>query len=298
MSSPDRAVVVVTGASSGIGRATALLFARSRCRVVATVRTDEAEASLRAEAAGLDLEVVRLDMADGDAVSRTARGILAAEGRVDVLVNNAGYAQIGAVEDLTDDELRLEFEVNVFGPVRMAREILPSMRARGSGRIVNVSSLAGRISVPLMGAYCASKFALEALSDSMRVEARPFGVRVAIVEPGPVVTRFQRRALEEGRRILASPSAYAAVYGTYLGGAFESNVGATPEQVARTILKAARARRPRSRYRPRLVDALSAGFATIAPRRAIDWILSHWMGLGGLRPAAPPSPPDPRLTGP
>ena len=282
MSTPDRPVAIVTGASSGIGRATALLFASSGYRVFATVRTLEAEESLRAAASDHHIEVVRLDMADEAAVARVAREILARAGRVDVLVNNAGFAQIGSAEDLSPDEIRRQFQVNLFGPIQLAREVLPAMRARGHGRIVNVSSLAGLTSVPLMGAYCASKSALEAFSDAMRVEAKPFGVRVIVVEPGPVRTEFQRAALANGRRVLESPSPYAAVYRSYVDGGFETDGGATPEQVARTILRAVRARRPRARYRPRLVDGLMALFASITPRIAIDWVLVRWMGVEGV----------------
>lgn len=283
MSVPSAPVAIVTGTSTGIGRATALLFARRGYRVFATVRTLEAQESLRAQAAGLPMDVALLDVADEAAVSRFARDVLAAEGRVDVLVNNAGYAQLGAVEDLTRDEIRRQFEVNVLAAVHLCREVLPGMRARGRGRIVNVSSLAGRISVPLMGAYCASKFALEAFSDALRVEARPFGVRVVLVEPGPVVTEFQRNAVAHARRVLEAPSAYGSVYRGYLAGGFETGEGASPDRVARTILKAAEARRPRARYRPRWVDGLMAGFAQVTPRGAIDWVLVRWMGLDGVR---------------
>jgi NAD(P)-dependent dehydrogenase (short-subunit alcohol dehydrogenase family) len=282
MATPTGPVAIVTGASTGIGRATALLLARSGYRVFATVRTDEAAASLRAAGAGSALEVVRMDAGDEAQVHRVARDVLARAGRVDVLVNNAGFAQLGSVEDLSRDEIRREFEVNVFGPMHLAREVLPSMRARGSGRIVNVSSLAGRTSVPLMGAYCASKSALEAFSDALRVEARPFGVRVVVVEPGSVRTEFQRAALAYGKRVLESPSPYAGVYRGYLDGGFETDAGASPEQVARAVLRVVRARRPRARVRPRLVDGLIAAFAAITPRIVIDWVLVRWMGLDGV----------------
>jgi len=274
-------VALVTGASTGIGRATAFLLPRAGYRTYATVRTPEAEASLRAEAAGTPLEILRADFAREADVGEAVRRVRASEGRIDALVNNAGYAQLGAVEDLPRDVVRRQFEVNVFSAVQACREVLPTMRAQRAGRIVNVSSLAGRVSVPFMGAYCASKFALEAFSDALRIEAKPFGVRVAIVEPGPVITRFQRRALESLPEVATGSSAYETIYESYRR-EFETGAGATPGRVAHVILKALQARRPRSRYRVRAVDAVAAGFTQIIPKGAMDPVLSRYMGLRKL----------------
>jgi len=279
MTSTDKPVALVTGASTGIGRATARLLASSGYRVFATVRTPEAEASMRQEGA---VEVVRLDVGDEAAVTRTVHEVLDRAGRVDALVNNAGYALVGATEDLTRDRLRRQFEVNVFGAMQLCREVLPSMRARRSGRIVNVSSLAGRVSIPMMGAYCASKFAVEALTDAMRVEAKPFGVGVSLVEPGPVVTEFQRNALKASGDILTSESVYRSVYRAYLDGGFDLGRGATAERVARVIRRALTARRPRSRYRVRFVDSVATGFIQITPRAAMDWVLARWMAIDSV----------------
>lgn len=280
MTSTDKLVALVTGASTGIGRATARLLASSGYRVFATVRTPEAEATLRQDGS---MEVLRLDVGEEAAVSRTVRDVLDRAGHVDALVNNAGYALVGATEDLTRDRLRRQFEVNVFGAMQLCREVLPSMRARRSGRIVNVSSLAGRVSVPLMGAYCGSKFAIEALTDALRVEARPFGVGVALVEPGPVVTEFQRNALAVSQDILTSESVYRPVYRAYLDGGFDMGRGATAERVARVIRRALTARRPRSRYRVRFVDSVATGFVQITPRAVMDWVLARWMAIDAVR---------------
>lgn len=282
MPAPGLPAAIVTGASSGIGRATALSFVRSGYRVFATVRTAEAEASLREESRGLPLEVDRLEVSDESAVDAFVHDVLRRGNRIDVLVNNAGYAQLGAAEDLPRDALRQQFEVNVFGPMQLCREVLPTMRAQRFGRIVNVSSLAGRISVPLMGAYCASKFALEAFSDAMRVEEKRFGIGVAIVEPGQVDTRFQRAALESSRRPLQDPSVFQAVYASYLR-EFETHSGARPEQVARVILRAARARRPRSRYRIRWRETFLTGITQLIPKGAMDWGTAKAMGLDQVR---------------
>jgi len=280
MSSPDVPVALVTGASSGIGRATARRLASSGYHVVATVRSPESEASVRGDGS---IEVVRLDIADENALRHVISEVLSRLGRIDVLVNNAGFALVGAGEDLDRDHIRRQFEVNVFAAVQACREVLPSMRARRSGRIVNVSSLAGRVSVPMMGAYCASKFALEAFSDALRVETKPFGVYVSLVEPGPVVTEFQRNALKASEDVLSSDSVYRPAYESYLSGGFATSHGATAEQAARTIHRAVSARRPRSRYRVRMRDSVATGFIQIIPRAGMDWILSRWMDLDVVR---------------
>ncbi len=284
MSTDARPVALVTGASSGIGRATALLLARSGFRVFATVRSDAREATLRADAAGLPVEILRLDLADEPGATQVVREVLRRAGRVDVLVNNAGYAKLGAVEDLPRGDVRHQFEVNVFGAMQLCREVLPGMRAQGSGRIVNVSSLAGKVSVPLMGAYCASKFALEAFSDALRAEVRPAGIRVALVEPGPVATNFNRLARNESHGILQSPSVFHAVY-ERMRQQSQDRFSASPEQVARTVLRAIRSSHPRARYRPRLLEAVAVGFVSVIPRGALDWLMIRYAGGRAARQA-------------
>jgi NAD(P)-dependent dehydrogenase (short-subunit alcohol dehydrogenase family) len=270
-------VALVTGASSGIGRATALLLARSGYQVFATVRSDVGEESLRAAAGALPVEIVRLDLADEEGVTRVVREVLRRAGRIDAVVNNAGFAQLGAVEDLPREVLRRQFEVNVFGAVQLCREVLPAMRAQRSGHIVNVSSLAGKVSIPLMGAYCASKFALEAFSDALRAEVKPGGVRVVLVEPGPVATRFNELARNESRQILDAPSVFHSVYERLRHPAAERGA-ASPERVARVILHVVRSSHPRSRYRVRLRESLAAGVVSVIPRGAMDWLLIRFMG--------------------
>lgn len=270
-------MALVTGASSGIGRATTLLLARSGYRVFATVRSDAGEAALRASLPDIPVEILRLDLADEAGASRTVQEVLRRAGRLDALVNNAGYAKLGAVEDLPRADLRHQFEVNVFGAMQLCREVVPIMRAQRSGRIVNVSSLAGKVSVPLMGAYCASKFALEAFSDALRAEVKPAGIRVALVEPGPVATNFNRLARNESHAILQSPSVFASTYARMRGEAQE-RWSASAERVARTILRAIRASRPRARYRPRVFEAIAVGFVSVIPRGALDWLMVRYAG--------------------
>lgn len=277
MSASIRPVALVTGASSGIGRATALLLALSGYRVFATVRSDAGEQSLRAEASALPLEILRLHLEDEAGVAGVVRTVIDRAGRIDALVNNAGSAKLGAIEDLPRADLRYQFEVNVFGAIQLCREVVPTMRAQRFGRIVNVSSLAGKVSVPLMGAYCASKFALEAFSDAFRAEVKPAGVRVVLVEPGPVATNFNRLARDESRSILESQSFFHPAYERLRHPAVERGA-ASPDQVARAILRAIRSPHPRARYRVRLRETLAVGAVSVIPRGAMDWILIRFMG--------------------
>jgi len=275
-------VAIVTGTSSGIGRATSLLLAGSGYRVYATVRSEDSASTLRLETSGLPVEVLVVDLTEEGSISRAVRQVLETAGRVDALVNNAGYGLVGAVEDLPRDAVRRQFEVNVFAAMQFCREVLPAMRAQRTGRIVNVSSLAGRVSVPLMGAYCATKSALEAFSDALRVEVKPFGIRVAIIEPGPVLTRFPQASIEASRQVLEAPSVYRPVYDRYLR-QFRSDGGASAERVAQVILHALGARRPRSRYRVRWRETLIAGVTQILPKGAMDWGTAKWSDLGRFR---------------
>ena len=179
-------VAIVTGCSSGIGRAVALQLAASGVTTVATARRVDALADL----AAAGCTVLRLDVTDDASRRACVRDALAAHGQVDVLVNNAGYAEMGPVEQVPLDAVRRQLETNVVGPVALAQLLLPGMRERGSGRIVNVSSMGGEVTFPGGGVYHASKYALEALSDALRMEAGPFGIQVVVVQPGPVATSF------------------------------------------------------------------------------------------------------------
>jgi NAD(P)-dependent dehydrogenase (short-subunit alcohol dehydrogenase family) len=232
---------IVTGASAGIGAATARLLLERGWRVVATARRAD-----RLEAIRGAIPVAGDITDDG-----TRRRILeAAGGRTDLLVNNAGYGEAGPVESVPPDRARRQMEINFFAVAEMCRAVLPLMRAQRSGRIVQVSSVAGRVGYPLFGWYCASKHALEGLSDAMRSELRPFGVQVVLVEPGPVATEFAGVAKREaGALVEDAKSPYRAlmertaeIEKRFFGRA------TTPEAVAAVILRAATARSPRPRY--------------------------------------------------
>ena len=240
--------VLITGCSSGIGRATALEAASRGHRAIATARDPASVADL----AGMSgMEALRLDVTDPASVREATVAILSRAGRIDALVNNAGYAQYGAVEDVTAEEWRRQFDVNLFGAIEVARTVLPAMRKARRGTIVNVSSVAGKIAIPFSAPYCASKHALEAVSDALRVEVAPFGIRVVVVEAGPITTHFADRARAEVARMLSAPGPYSAFYGN-AERAMETDFSAgslPPEAVARVIVDAIESPEPKTRYR-------------------------------------------------
>ena len=239
-------VCVVTGANSGIGLATARRFAKEGWRVVAAMRNPARAGALReAAAAGAPIRVQTLDVADGESIAAAMAGIDAAEGRIDALVNNAGLSNACPAETYPEDEHRALFETNYWGPVRLAQAVLPAMRARGGGAIVNVSSILGRVAAINQAAYCASKFALEAFSESLALEVSPFGVRVAIVEPGVTATAiFGNTPIHYDRE---SPYRQAMRKG---GRFYTSTIGRAtpPEEIAAIIHEAVTTRTPRLRW--------------------------------------------------
>jgi|PersoiStandDraft_1058852.scaffolds.fasta_scaffold04663_5 NAD(P)-dependent dehydrogenase (short-subunit alcohol dehydrogenase family) len=253
-------VFLVTGSSSGIGRAIAREAAAVGHRVFASARNPEDLAELSRPGV---LEPIALDVTDAPSVTRALDTVRDRAGRLDVLVNNAGWGQMGAVEDVSIERWRALFEVNVFGLLRVTQAALPLMRSGGGGSIVNIGSIAGRISYPFGGAYCASKFAVEAISDALRLEVERFGIRVVLIEPGPIESRFAQRAEAEVQSLAADASSpYRDLYETaYERFRLETKAGALPpEAVARVVLKAAASRRPRARYlvtRPAKVFALA-----------------------------------------
>jgi len=242
-----RKTVLITGCSSGVGRATAEAFLEDDWAVYATAR-NPADIETLGERDGCDLNT--LDVTDPEDVDRVVSRMVERDGRIDALVNNAGYGQHGPLEDVTDELLHRQFDVNVFGPHRLARAVLPHMREAGDGTIVNVSSVAGRVAAPGMGAYAGSKHAIEGMSDALRAEVEPFGLDVVVVQPGPVETSFRDRVEEElaaGDRTAAYESVYEFQEDADLIGG-EGPFAVPPEAVAEVVLEAAVSPDPQARY--------------------------------------------------
>lgn len=239
-------VALVTGGSSGIGLATARVLAEHGWTVHAAARRVERMAPLD----GFGVRTLAMDVTDEDSLVGGVEQVVAQSGGVDLLVNNAGYGSYGAVEDVPLAEARAQFEVNVFGLARLTQLVLPQMRERRRGRIVNISSIGGVMYEPLGAWYHATKFAVEGLSDSLRVELAPFGIDVVVIQPGPIRTEWNslaRAGLLERSAGTAYQRAAAAVART-LAAADRPGAGSSPEAVARAILRAATATRPRTRY--------------------------------------------------
>ena len=271
-------VAVVTGASTGIGRATARLLKARGWRVFPTARSRTDLDLLRGEG----FQPVELDLADSDSVEYAAKEVLElSHGIIGAVVNNAGYGQPGALEDLSRAALRKQFETNVIGTLDFTNRFIPTLRAQKSGRIVIVSSVVGRVVIPFLGAYSASKFALEAIGDGLRMELGPVGVSVSLVEPGPIQTCFRKRVVSEAARGLEMRnSAFAKQYAKELSEPERTYSRPTdvfrkpPEAVARKIVHALESRHPRARY-PVTAPAWLGDFAArFFPSRLKDALLA------------------------
>ncbi|MFN2386693.1 MAG: SDR family oxidoreductase [Thermoanaerobaculia bacterium] len=263
-------VVLVTGSSSGIGRAIAFEAMRRGHRVFASARKPEDLAGF--EVPGR-LTALPLDVTDPESVAGAVREVLRTAGRIDALVNSAGYGQYGAVEDVSPDLWRRQFDVNFFGTLQAIQGVLPAMREARGGTIVNLSSVGGKIAIPFAAPYCASKHALEAISDALRVEVAPFGIRVVVVEPGPIVTRFGQTA-----RALVLPflsrggSPYADFYRDAeraMDVDFQKGKR-PPEVVARIVLHAIEAEKPKTRYRITPMARVYIPLRRLLPDRFFD----------------------------
>lgn len=241
--------VLITGCSSGIGRKTAELLKEHNWRVFATARKPDDVKGL----IGLGFESYRLELEDSDSIKETIEYVLSkTQGQLDALVNNAGYGLTSAVEDLTREELRKQFEVNVFGLIELTNLIIPVFRKQGYGRIINLSSIAGRFALPYIGGYCASKFSLEALSDSLRLELSDANIYVSIIEPGSIRTNFGKNAFrifEKLKNKNNSPhlKSYEIIQRNRQNQRSEQNKFPA-ETVARKILHALESKRPHARY--------------------------------------------------
>ena len=265
--------VLVTGCSSGIGRATALRLAAGGWTVYASARRLETVADLDG------CRPLQLDVTDDASMRAAVDRIEEEAGAVGVLVNSAGYSQSGAVESVPLDEARRQFETNVFGLARLTQLVLPGMRRQGWGRIVNVSSMGGRLTFPGGGWYHASKHAVEALSDALRFEVQGFGIDVVVIEPGLIRTSFADAAVGSIEQDDGPYDRFNAAVGAATAGAYENAVarrlGGGPESVARSIEKALTAKRPRTRYRVTGSARLFLTLRRLLPDRAWDGLVGR-----------------------
>jgi NAD(P)-dependent dehydrogenase (short-subunit alcohol dehydrogenase family) len=239
-------VALVTGASSGIGEATALKLREAGYTVYGAARRVQRMQHLTKQG----IQPLAMDVTDDTSMRDGVEKIIADNGRLDVLVNNAGYGSYGAVEDVPLQEAREQFEVNVFGAARLTQLVLPHMRAQRSGTIVNITSMGGRMYTPLGGWYHATKFALEALSDCLRMELKPFGIDVVVIEPGGVKSEWGGIAAQKVRAV--SGTGPYAPQGNAVAESLSSEANerrmSSPDLIAKTIVKSVRARRPKTRY--------------------------------------------------
>ena len=277
MSTGRRRTVLVTGASSGIGKATSLYLAGKGYEVIGTGRSAARLEPLKREASARNLPVttVELDINSGEGVDRVLPGLLSEHGGVDALVNNAGYGLWGPLETLGLDQLKAQFETNLFGTVRLIKGVLPGMIERRAGTIVNVGSIAGRIATPFNAAYAASKFALEGMSEALRTEVWPFGVRVAVVEPGAVETSFLRNQ-EIGEGAESGNTVYGPFMERYRTRSKRFHRwAADPVKVAKVIHKVLRSRRPALRH-PVGIDARAGMLgARLIPERLFQALVAR-----------------------
>lgn len=287
MSSLSEQVVLITGASAGIGAALAKLLAQQfiGIRLVLAARNAEKLESVATACrkAGAEVLVVPTDLEKIEQIEALATEAIARFGRVDALVNNAGYGQMGPVELIPYQATQRQFQINLLGPLALIRALVPTMRDRGGGRIINISSLGGRMAFPFGGMYSASKFALEALSDTLRMELEPFNIKVSVIEPGPVSTDFFTVVAQEVEATVATPenTPYRAAFEKLKGLEQQTSSRAwTSERVAQVIVQALTDRHPKPRY----IAATGGKFllfmmTKVLPTKLVDTFWQRFYGI-------------------
>jgi NAD(P)-dependent dehydrogenase (short-subunit alcohol dehydrogenase family) len=269
-------IVLITGATAGIGRTTALHLAGLGHHVIASGRkaTELARLDLEAKGLGVRLDVVTLDVTSSASIAAAVEAVarLTSGQGPDVLINNAGFGVLGPTSEISDAELRRQYDTNVFGLMSVTRAFLPRMRERRAGRIINVSSVGGRLTLPFFGVYNSTKYALESLSDALRFELQPFGIDVALIEPGVIRTSFEATAVAGLDGFAASP--YAGAIAKYdrmskLADRFASN----PIVVAKAIARAVGARRAAARYVAPRRTHLAIWMSAVLPTAVWDWAM-------------------------
>jgi short-subunit dehydrogenase len=279
MAKHDHDPVLVTGCSTGIGRAVAEELLTQGHAVWATARRTDDLADLAARGA----RVTALDVTDEASMAAAVAEVEAAHGSVGTLVNNAGYGEYGAVEEVDLDKVRAMFETNVFGLARMCQLVLPGMRRAGHGRIVNIGSMGGRFTFPMGGYYHATKYAVEALTDALRMEVRPFGMQVSLVEPGVTRSSFVDKTTDSEGMDADPDSPYAALRASVSRANNEAYtnrlVSASAESVAQVVVSAVESDRPRTRYLLTPAAKLMAATHSVAGDRVWDRLMAQQFGL-------------------
>lgn len=274
----DGQVVIVTGASAGIGEATARMLASGGASVVLVARRQERLDQLKKEIeqTGTPALAIAADVTSPEDRERIMRETMSVFGRIDALVNNAGYGQRGPIEIVPIEAIRQNFETNLFSLIALTQLVIPIMRDQGSGRIVNVSSVAGRIARPLSSVYDSTKHALEAISDGLRGELAPFGIKVIVIEPGFIITEFLGVANEVSRDVVEHPGLYAEPF-ERLGGAIQRlrKMAGRPEDIAEVIFKALTVRSPRARYAAPGHARFALAAKRLLPARLFDYVMSR-----------------------
>ncbi|MEM9091986.1 MAG: SDR family oxidoreductase [Cyanobacteria bacterium P01_F01_bin.53] len=269
-------VVLITGCSSGIGRALCWAFHRRGDRVVATARDVEALEAL----SRVGMCTLALDVTNAEAITQVVDTVVSTEGRLDVVVNNAGFGQFGPLMDIDRGRLQAQFQTNVFAPLAVAQQVAPMMKSQGSGRIVNVGSISGVVTTPFAGAYCASKAALHSLSEALRMELAPFGIRVITIQPGAIASSLGESAKKALDGVVSKTSWYAELADDIQARSNASQVDATPtddfavqivEQVMRSNPPAVLRRGKKSLWLPLLKRVL--------PRSLLEHVLMRRFGL-------------------
>jgi NAD(P)-dependent dehydrogenase (short-subunit alcohol dehydrogenase family) len=278
MSNPTK-VALVTGASSGIGADTALRLKEAGYTVYAGARRTERMSQLE----DVGVHVLRLDVTDDASIRTAVDSIIRQSGRIDVLVNNAGYGSYGPIEDVPMDEARAQIEVNLFGLARLTQLVLPHMRAQRSGTVINISSMGGEFTTLLGGWYHASKYAVEALSDALRMETKQHGIRVVVVQPGAIRTEWAAIAAQKLKETSRNGAYSTLADGAAkaLAASSEPNARNTsdPSVIGKTIVKIAKARRPRTRYRVGFGARPLVFLRRLLSDRAFDSLMRRAMGV-------------------
>ncbi|XQQ05450.1 MAG: SDR family NAD(P)-dependent oxidoreductase [Leptolyngbya sp. IPPAS B-1204] len=289
----EQQVILITGASTGIGAALAVLLAsrypgiRLGLAARSLERLETVAATCRQ--AGAEVCVVPTDMAQPEQVKALAAKVLQQFGRVDALVSNAGYGQMGPIELVPTEAVEQQFKVNLLGAITLIQAVTPVMRAQGGGRIITVSSLGGRVAFPLGGLYSASKFALEGLSDALRMELEPFNIKVSVIEPGPVATEFFEAANQQLEKSIANLA--ETPYGAAVQNLDSLNQRLTrqawsPEQVADVIIKALQANHPKPRYIAATGGSILLWLMTkVLPTKAVDIFWQRFYGVHLIKKA-------------